>query len=136
MRSSARASTPGGHVLYVGDAARGDLVDRSDVLAEHGIVINDHGKIADVAVLLPDRGWLVLIEAVTSHGPIGPLRRADLSRLFASDSLGLVFVTAFPTLPTLLGFGRDLAWETEVWIADNPSHLIHFNGERFLGPYR
>jgi hypothetical protein len=29
----------------------------------------------------------------------------------------------------------DIAWETEVWVADAPSHLIHFNGERFLGPY-
>lgn len=128
--------TPGGQVLYVGDAGSGDLVNRSDVLAEHGIVINDHGRIPDVVVLLPNRGWLVLIEAVTSHGPIGPLRRADLSHLFASDSLGLVFVTAFPTLPAFLGFGRDIAWQTEVWIAENPSHLIHFNGERFLGPYQ
>jgi hypothetical protein len=29
----------------------------------------------------------------------------------------------------------EIAWETEVWVADAPSHLIHFNGERFLGPY-
>jgi len=21
------------------------------------------------------------------------------------------------------------------WVADSPSHLIHFNGERFCGPY-
>ncbi|MBS1775349.1 MAG: hypothetical protein JSS64_03610, partial [Bacteroidetes bacterium] len=23
----------------------------------------------------------------------------------------------------------------EVWIADNPDHLIHFNGHKFLGAY-
>jgi hypothetical protein len=85
-------------------------------------------------VLLPDRGWPVLIEAVASHAPIGPLRRADLSRPCASDSLGLVFVKAFPTLPAFLGFGRDVAWETEVWITDKPRHFIHRNGEPFLGP--
>ncbi len=28
----------------------------------------------------------------------------------------------------------DVAWETEVWIADNPDHLVHFNGHKFLGP--
>jgi hypothetical protein len=29
-----------------------------------------------------------------------------------------------------------ISWETEVWTAEAPDHLIHFNGERFLGPYR
>jgi hypothetical protein len=29
----------------------------------------------------------------------------------------------------------EIAWETEVWVADAPSHLIHFDGARFLGPY-
>ncbi len=28
-----------------------------------------------------------------------------------------------------------IAWESEVWIAEEPMHMIHFNGERFLGPY-
>lgn len=126
--------TPGGEVLYLGDAGAGDPVDRRQVLAEHGIVIHDHGKMPDVVVLVPDRGWLVLIEAVTSHGPINALRKADLSRLFESP-LGLVFVTAFLDMATFIRYGREVAWETDVWVAENPSHLIHFNGERFLGPY-
>ncbi len=127
--------TPGGHVLYVGDAGHGEPVDHRAVLVDHGIEIHEHGKMPDAIVLLPDRRWLVLIEAVTTHGPIGPLRRADLAQLFHSESLGIVYVTAFPSMATFLAYGRDIAWETEVWIADNPSHLIHFNGERFLGPY-
>lgn len=125
--------TPGGQVLYLGDAGAGDPIDRRDVLAEHGIVINDHGKMPDLVVWLPDRDWLVLIEAVTTHGPINPLRKADLANLFESP-LGLVFVTAFPDMATFIRYARDVAWETEVWIAENPSHLIHFNGEKFLGP--
>ena len=32
-------------------------------------------------------------------------------------------------------FHSAIAWETEVWIADEPDHMIHYNGERFLGPY-
>lgn len=126
--------TPGGQVLYLGDAGAGDPIDRRGLLADHGIIINDHGKMPDVVVFLPDRGWLVLIEAVTSHGPINPLRKADLTTLFGS-SLGLVFVTAFPEMATFIRYARDVAWETDVWVAENPSHLIHFNGERFLGPY-
>ena len=27
------------------------------------------------------------------------------------------------------------AEQTEVWIAENPDHLIHYNGEKFLGPF-
>jgi hypothetical protein len=35
----------------------------------------------------------------------------------------------------MLKYLNDISWETEVWVADSPTHLIHFNGERFLGPY-
>lgn len=45
------------------------------------------------------------------------------------------WATAFPNRATMSRHLGDLAWETEVWVADSPSHLIHFNGVRFLGPY-
>ncbi|CAB4547222.1 unannotated protein [freshwater metagenome] len=126
--------TPGGMVLYLGDAGQGDPVDHLDVLEEYGVRIADHGKVPDVVVLLADRGWLVLVEAVTSHGPINPLRKADLAALF-DGQLGLVYVTAFPDMPTFTRYSREIAWETDVWVAENPTHLIHYNGDRFLGPY-
>jgi hypothetical protein len=28
-----------------------------------------------------------------------------------------------------------IAWESEVWIPEDPDHMIHFNPEEFLGPY-
>lgn len=126
--------TPGGMVLYLGDAGQGDPINHLGVLEAYGVQIPEHGKIPDVVVLMPERGWLVLIEAVTSHGPINALRKADLARLF-DGTLGLVYITAFPDMPTFTRYSRDIAWETEVWVAENPTHLIHFNGERFLGPY-
>jgi hypothetical protein len=46
-----------------------------------------------------------------------------------------VFVTAFLNRRGLLKYLGAIAWETEVWVADTPDHMIHFNGERFLGPY-
>jgi hypothetical protein len=82
-----------------------------------------------------ERKWLLLIESVTSHGPVGGKRHAELARLFAKATSGLVYVTAFPSRATMSRYLGDIAWETEVWVADAPSHLIHFNGERFLGPY-
>ena len=32
-------------------------------------------------------------------------------------------------------FSLRSTWESEVWVAEDPDHLIHFDGERFLGPY-
>ncbi|MEK7704010.1 MAG: BsuBI/PstI family type II restriction endonuclease [Myxococcota bacterium] len=77
----------------------------------------------------------MLVEAVTSHGPVNPKRMGELKDLFRGSTAGLVFVTAFPDRKTLLKYLAQIAWETEVWVADAPDHMIHFNGERFLGPY-
>lgn len=127
--------TPGGHVVYVGDAADKDLVYDEAYLNKLGVVIDRHGKMPDVVIHYKDRNWLVLVEAVTSHGPVNMLRHTQLKDLFASSEAGLVFVTAFLDRQAMREYLPDIAWETEVWIADAPTHLIHFNGERFLGPY-
>jgi hypothetical protein len=89
----------------------------------------------DVVVHLPERNWLVLIEAVTSHGPVNPKRHNELKELFGGSTAGLVFVTAFLTRHEMARHLPEIAWETEVWVAEAPDHLVHFNGERFLGPY-
>jgi hypothetical protein len=100
-----------------------------------GLKIDEHGKMPDVVVYHKKQGWLVLIEAVTSHGPMNPKRHRELKELFAGSKCGLVFVTAFLDRKALNKYLGDIAWETEVWVAESPTHLIHFNGERFLGPY-
>jgi adenine-specific DNA-methyltransferase len=127
--------TPGGHVIYVGDAGEKHLLNDEEYLAKLGVVIDRHGKMPDVVIHYKDRNWLVLIEAVTSHGPVNMLRHTQLKDLFAGSNAGLVFVTAFLDRQAMREYLPDIAWETEVWVADAPTHLIHFNGERFLGPY-
>ena len=127
--------TPGAELLYVGDAGAKWAVFDSPALAALGVTINTHGKMPDVVVFDRARAWLVLIEAVTSHGPVNPKRVEELRRLFAGSSAGLVFVTALENRDALRAHLTDISWETEVWLADAPSHLIHFNGSRFLGPY-
>ena len=84
----------------------------------------------------PKRNWLILVESVTSHGPVDGKRHNELSRLFAASSAGLVYITAFPNRSVMGRYLGEIAWETEVWVADAQSHLIHFNGERFLGPHK
>lgn len=63
-------------------------------------------------------------------------RHGELSELFAGSTAGLVFISCFPDRKTMRKYLADIAWETEVWCADAPSHMVHFNGERFLGPHR
>jgi len=89
----------------------------------------------DVVVYHVKKNWLVLIEAVTAHGPVNPKRKRELKTLFKDSKSGLVFVTAFLDRTTMVKYLDEISWETEVWVADSPTHLIHFNGERFLGPY-
>lgn len=127
--------TPGGHVLYIGDAGRDDPVFEEEKLAALGVELDKHGKLPDLIVYLPDRNWLILLEAASSHGPVDAKRHGELQTLFGGSSAGLVFVSCFPSRAEMRRYLSDIAWETEVWCADHPTHLIHFNGERFLGPY-
>jgi hypothetical protein len=127
--------TPGGHVLYVGDADSKWALAELEKLASLGVEVDSHGKMPDLVVHLPDRNWLVLIEAASSHGPVDAKRHGELNSLFAKSTAGLVFVSAFPDRKAMRKYLHLIAWETEVWCAEDSTHLIHFNGERFLGPY-
>jgi adenine-specific DNA-methyltransferase len=127
--------TPGGEVLYVGDTGDKWGVFEAGRLAEIGVVVDEHGKMPDIVILDSERNWLVLIEAVTSHGPMDAKRREELGSLFAGASVGIVYVTAFMDRKTLATYLAEISWETEVWIAETPTHMIHFDGVRFLGPY-
>jgi hypothetical protein len=89
----------------------------------------------DVILYREDKGWLYLIESVTSVGPVDGKRYGELARLFSQARAGLVFVTAFPSRQLMARFLPHIAWETEVWCSDQPTHMIHFNGDRFMGPH-
>jgi adenine-specific DNA-methyltransferase len=127
--------TPGGIVLYIGDAIDKFIVNETQKLREIGVELDPHGKMPDVVVHYKVQNWLVLIEAVTSHGPVNLKRRNELKQIFQSSREGLVFVTAFSSRKEMTRYLAEISWETEVWVADQPDHMIHFNGERFLGPY-
>jgi hypothetical protein len=127
--------TPGGVVLYLGDTATKFTHLESAALQSLGITLNPAAKMPDVVVHDVKRNWLVLIEAVATGGVIDRKRRNELKHLFKNSSAGLVFVTAFDSRRTMQAALTQISWETEVWVSDDPEHLIHFNGERFLGPY-
>ncbi|MGO4548088.1 BsuBI/PstI family type II restriction endonuclease [Paenibacillus sp. 2TAB23] len=124
---------PGGILIYAGDTG-GKYFDE-DLLSKLGVTLDSHGKMPDVVIYYPEKDWLLLVESVTSHGPVDGKRHDELAKLFESSSAGIVYVTAFPNRSVMARYLSVIAWETEVWVADAPSHLIHFNGIRFLGPY-
>lgn len=126
----------GAAVLYVGDAAKKFLVRDERKLKALRFFELEHGELPDILAFSETKNWLYLIEAVHSSGPISPLRLVELQRLAKNCTAGLVFVTAFLSRDAFRKFAPDIAWETEVWIADAPDHLIHFDGDKFLGPYK
>jgi type II restriction enzyme len=128
--------TPGAEVLYVGDADSKWALFEADRLAALGVTVDQHGKMPDLVVYLPDKDWLVLMEAASSHGPVDAKRHGELAALFKDATPGLVYVSCFPDRKEMRKYLQQIAWETEVWCAEDPTHLIHFNGERFLGPYK
>lgn len=125
---------PGSICLYLGDTTRKDLLRNDQKLTELGFKIAPHGKLPDVLLYSEDKHWLYIIEAVTSVGPISPKRMIELAELLEGVSAGKIYVTAFLDFKRFKCFSDELAWETEVWIAENPEHLIHFNGDKFFGP--
>jgi adenine-specific DNA-methyltransferase len=126
---------PGADVLYVGDTGAKMVYFDDKTFASLGLIFDQHGKFPDVILYMRDRNWLLLVESVTSHGPMDAKRHMELAKLFKASTAGLVYVTAFPDRSAMARYLNEISWETEVWVADAPTHLIHFNGERFLGPY-
>ncbi|MBS7829184.1 N-6 DNA methylase [Wohlfahrtiimonas chitiniclastica] len=129
------AFTPGAEVIYLGDTGAKEDFFKKERLKKLGVTVNRKGKLPDVVLYWPEKDWLILIESVTSHGPVDGKRHEELSRLFSNALPGLVYVTAFPNRKIMGRYLSDISWETEVWVADAPTHMIHFNGVRFLGPY-
>jgi adenine-specific DNA-methyltransferase len=125
---------PGAKLLYLGDTAKKSIVFEKDLLAKLNVPVSEHGKFADIILYDEKKNWLFLIEAVTVHGPVSPKRHVEMEKMLRRCPAGRVYVTAFLDLATFKKFVNEIAWETEVWIAETPSHMIHFNGDKFLGP--
>lgn len=126
---------PGSVLVYIGDTEDKWGYFDEDLLAKLGVRVDSHGKMPDVVLYYTEKNWLLLIESITSHGPVDGKRHDELSKFFAESKPGLVYVSAFPNRAIMGKYLGEIAWETEVWVADAPSHLIHFDGTRFLGPY-
>lgn len=125
---------PDAECLYVGDTTEKDLVKNQEKLQSLGFFITLHDKMPDVVLYCHDKNWLYFVEAVTSVGPMEPKRIKEIDDMTSHVKAGKIYVTAFPDFKTFKKFSQLLAWDTEVWIAEMPDHMIHLNGDKFLGP--
>lgn len=125
---------PNSECLYVGDTIEKDLVKNVDKLKELGFEITLHDKMPDVVLYREDKDWIYFVESVTSVGLMDAKRILEITEMTKSVAAGKIFVTAFLDFKTYKRFSENLAWETEVWIAEMPEHMIHLNGDKFLGP--
>jgi len=125
---------PNSECLYVGDTIEKDLFKNEDKLRQLGFAITLHDKMPDVVLYSEEENWLYFIESVTSVGPMEPKRIKEIEEMTTDVTTGKIYVTAFLDFKTFKKFSEMLAWETEVWIAEMPDHMIHLNGDKFLGP--
>ncbi|MFH1294025.1 MAG: BsuBI/PstI family type II restriction endonuclease [Pseudomonadota bacterium] len=127
---------PGSNLVYMGDTERKALYLDEKLLESLVIPVTEHDKLPDVLLYDGKRRWLFLIEAVTSHGPVSPKRQYELEQMLSASHVGRIYVSAFPDFKEFKRHIGNIAWETEVWLSEIPDHLIHFNGEKFMGPYK
>lgn len=125
---------PGGKLLYIGDTEDKDLYVNAAGLEALSLPITEHSKLPDIVISDEKRGWLFLVEVATSHGPVSAKRVIELEEFTKNCPFGIVYVTAFPNAREFKKHVDEIAWETEVWLSDTPDHMIHFNGDRFIGP--
>lgn len=126
---------PEADVLYVGDTAKKLLYVNENLLKELKIPITKHDKLPDVVLYDPQKKHLFLIEAVTAHGPLSPKRQIELEEVLEYCKVKRIYISAFPDFREFKRHIDNIAWETEVWIENNPDHVIHFDGTKFFAVY-
>jgi hypothetical protein len=120
-------------ILYVGDGANKSLYKNVEELKSLDFFDISHGMLPDIVAYSKDKNWLFLIEAFYTTGIISEIKFKEFKRNLTNCQAEIIFVTAFLTKEEFRKQMLDIAWETEVWTADNPDHLVHFNGHKFLG---
>lgn len=123
-------------VVYLGDTRRKDGYQNRDLMRELNLPLQVTASLPDVILLSEVERCLAVIEVVASSGPISESRLGQLAPL-VQQSLALGYrpryVTAFPSRRVLRRFVEELAWGTQVWIAEEAEQVIRFGDDRGNG---
>jgi len=122
----------GAEILYLGDTTDKYLIREEKKLKELHFFELEHEELPDVIAYSQEKNLLFLIEAVHSYGQMGEIRVMKIKDKLEECTAEVVIVSAFEDKKKFRKFSEDIAWESEVWIAEDPDHMIHFNGIKFL----
>lgn len=125
---------PGAVALHLGDTTNKMMASAQPIMKQLGIPLDQHDKLPSVVLWDQKRNWLFLIEAAATHGPMSPKQVIDLNKMLERCAAGLVFVSVFADLDEFTEHLDNIAWKTHAWMAATPDHMLHFNGDRFIGP--
>jgi hypothetical protein len=124
---------PQAKVLFLRGSDDRSLIFVPGVLQRLGIPIEKLEKLPDAVLHLPKRNLLILL---TLNAPITTKQRNRIERWLAECMAKREYVSALSDWQALSRAGNSFAWDTHVWLAEEPEHMIHWNGEKFLGPHR
>lgn len=122
----------GSQLVYLGDTANKMLYLDDNLLNELNVPVTEHDKLPDIVLYERSKNRIILIEAVTSHGPVSPKRHYELEQVLSSCNPNKIYVSAFLDFKEFKRHIEEIAWETEVWLLEMKDHMIHFNGDKFL----
>lgn len=127
--------TPESTVLYLGDTANKSIIYEKEMLKELGVPVTTHGKLPDTILYDEVKNLLFLIEAVTSHGPVTPKRLSELEKSLKNCIPKRIYISAFFDFAEYGRYMLPFAWDTHVWLAEIPEHMIHYNGDKYMGQH-
>lgn len=116
-------------VVYLGDTRRKDGYQNRDLMRELNLPLQVTASLPDVILLSEVERCLTVVEVVASSGPISEARMGQLAQLIQqSQALGYRprYVTAFPSRRVFRRFVEEMAWGTQVWIAEEAEQVIQF----------
>src|SRR6266516_4453739 len=120
---------PGGRVLWANDGFGESALVCRDGFSELGIPSAPTAEFPSVVIYDRARRWLVLVDVAALRGQMTAQRCEALKQLFGGNGKRLVFVNAFASRRELQELLLEFPWWTSSWFADEPQHMIHFDGE-------
>ena len=122
-----RRFAPGSEVLWVSEQ-RSRLVrlghSRRNLLE---LPLPEGIDLPNIVLLQRKLSRMFLVEVIGAGGLLNSTRCAELRRGLRGFRLKLVFITASASRSELRDRLHEIAWQTHVWIANEPNHIIHFD---------
>lgn len=116
-------------VVYLGDANPKRSYQNRIVMRRLNFPINIALPLPDVILFSAEESRLVIVEAVSTSGPVNSIRLEQLQKFTKGPrKLGyrISYISAFPSRSIFRKFVEEIAWGSSVWIENEPHNIVHF----------